>query len=129
MKRLDLRQHFRDKILHCCDCGQSFVFSAGEQAYFQSKGLSERNDAGHAVSCGKGRLFRRCIMTRPRDFNDILSRLPGAKQSGDQWTAPCPLPVTKRRRTRYLKGRRRQGSSYLPGREAYLLGLLRRMGL
>lgn len=29
--------------------------------------------------------------SRPRNFNDILSRLPGAKQSGDQWTAPCPL--------------------------------------
>ncbi|MDP2919390.1 MAG: hypothetical protein Q8O43_04135 [Dehalococcoidia bacterium] len=28
---------------------------------------------------------------RPRDFEDILSRLPGAKQSGDSWTAPCNL--------------------------------------
>lgn len=34
-------------------------------------------------------------MTRPRDFNDILSKLPGAKQSGDHWTAPCPLPGHK----------------------------------
>ncbi len=30
-------------------------------------------------------------MTRPRDFNDILSRLPGARQSGKKATAPCPL--------------------------------------
>ena len=30
-------------------------------------------------------------MTRPRDFNDILAKLPDAKQSGDQWTASCPL--------------------------------------
>ena len=29
-------------------------------------------------------------MTKPRDFGDILSRLPGAKQSGDHWSAPCP---------------------------------------
>jgi len=31
-------------------------------------------------------------MIIPHDFNDVLSRLPGAKQSGDYWTAPCPLP-------------------------------------
>jgi hypothetical protein len=30
-------------------------------------------------------------MARPRDFNDILSRIPGARQSGDYWTAPCNL--------------------------------------
>ena len=29
-------------------------------------------------------------MTRPRDFNDILSKLPNVKQSGEQWTASCP---------------------------------------
>ncbi|MBN2186016.1 MAG: zinc-ribbon domain-containing protein [Dehalococcoidia bacterium] len=40
MRQLDYRHHFRDKVLHCCDCRQSFVFTAGEQAYFQSKGLS-----------------------------------------------------------------------------------------
>ncbi|MFC2058815.1 hypothetical protein ACFLTS_04130 [Chloroflexota bacterium] len=34
-------------------------------------------------------------MNRPRDLNDVLSRIPGAKQSGDYWTAPCPLPGHK----------------------------------
>ncbi len=34
-------------------------------------------------------------MTRPRNFDDILSRLPGARQSGDNWAAPCPLPGHK----------------------------------
>lgn len=29
-----------DKILICCDCGSSFVFTAGEQLFFTSKGLS-----------------------------------------------------------------------------------------
>lgn len=33
--------HLEDKVLTCCDCGQEFVFSAGEQAYFKSKGLSQ----------------------------------------------------------------------------------------
>jgi len=30
-------------------------------------------------------------MARPRNFEDILSKISGAKQSGDHWTAPCPL--------------------------------------
>jgi len=34
-------------------------------------------------------------MARPRDFNDILAKLPDAKQSGDSWVAPCPLPGHK----------------------------------
>jgi|GEM_PF-2376661 len=34
-------------------------------------------------------------MARPRNFKDLLDRIPGAKQSGSAvggWTAPCPLP-------------------------------------
>ena len=30
-------------------------------------------------------------MTRPHNFEDVLAKLPGAKQSGDHWTASCPL--------------------------------------
>jgi len=33
--------------------------------------------------------------SRPRSFEDIFSRLPCAKQSGDSWTAPCLLPGHK----------------------------------
>jgi len=33
-------QAFIDRVLRCCDCGESFLFTAGEQAYFSSKGLS-----------------------------------------------------------------------------------------
>lgn len=32
--------HFKDQRLSCCDCGSTFIFTAGEQASFQSKGLS-----------------------------------------------------------------------------------------
>jgi 5S rRNA maturation endonuclease (ribonuclease M5) len=32
---------------------------------------------------------------RPQNFSDILAKLPGARQSGDTWTAPCPLPGHK----------------------------------
>lgn len=33
--------------------------------------------------------------SRPRNFEDILSRLPDARQSGDSWTASCPAPGHK----------------------------------
>jgi CxxC-x17-CxxC domain-containing protein len=40
---------FEDRSLTCRDCGESFVFSAGEQAFFASKGLT--NDPQRCVSC------------------------------------------------------------------------------
>ncbi|HEX8090101.1 MAG TPA: zinc-ribbon domain-containing protein [Blastocatellia bacterium] len=30
-----------DKTLTCADCGQPFMFSAGEQQFFQERGMSE----------------------------------------------------------------------------------------
>ena len=42
MKLLQLDQHkLKDKVLHCCDCGDNFVFTVGEQLFFVSKSLSE----------------------------------------------------------------------------------------
>lgn len=32
---------FKDGVLRCCDCQESFIWTAGEQAYYFSKGLSE----------------------------------------------------------------------------------------
>jgi CxxC-x17-CxxC domain-containing protein len=40
---------FQDRSLTCRDCGESFVFSSGEQAFFASKGLT--NDPQRCVSC------------------------------------------------------------------------------
>ncbi len=34
-------------------------------------------------------------MNRPRNFEDILSKLTGARQSGDSWSAACPAPGHK----------------------------------
>ena len=28
---------YQDRVICCCDCGQDFVFTAGEQAFFYSK--------------------------------------------------------------------------------------------
>jgi CxxC-x17-CxxC domain-containing protein len=40
---------FVDRELVCRECGQSFVFSAGEQQFFQAKGL--QNDPGRCPDC------------------------------------------------------------------------------
>ncbi len=34
-------------------------------------------------------------MARPRDFADIVSRIPGVKVTGSKAIAPCPLPGHK----------------------------------
>ncbi len=40
---------FSDRNLTCRDCGEPFVFSSGEQAFFASKGLT--NDPQRCASC------------------------------------------------------------------------------
>jgi CxxC-x17-CxxC domain-containing protein len=40
---------YQDRTLTCRDCGESFVFSSGEQEFFASKGLV--NDPQRCVSC------------------------------------------------------------------------------
>jgi hypothetical protein len=37
---METKVEFKAEKLICCDCGQPFIFSAGEKAYFWSKGLS-----------------------------------------------------------------------------------------
>ena len=33
--------NFKDKVLTCCECGNNFVWTAGEQRFYYSKGLAE----------------------------------------------------------------------------------------
>jgi CxxC-x17-CxxC domain-containing protein len=40
---------FQDRSLTCRDCGNAFTFSAGEQAFFASKGLT--NDPQRCITC------------------------------------------------------------------------------
>lgn len=40
---------FQDRTLTCRDCGESFLFSSGEQQFFASKGLV--NDPQRCPSC------------------------------------------------------------------------------
>jgi CxxC-x17-CxxC domain-containing protein len=40
---------FADKTLTCRDCGAEFVFTAGEQEFYQSRGL--RNEPSRCPNC------------------------------------------------------------------------------
>lgn len=49
---------FETKSIECCDCGITFDFDAGEQAYFWSKGLA---DPKRCPACRK---YRRQVVAR-----------------------------------------------------------------
>jgi hypothetical protein len=40
MNMLDIRPDHADVRLTCCDCGASFLWSVGEQTFYQAKKLS-----------------------------------------------------------------------------------------
>jgi CxxC-x17-CxxC domain-containing protein len=44
---------FVDKTLTCRDCGREFVFTAGEQQFYQSRGLI--NEPGRCPDCRRAR--------------------------------------------------------------------------
>jgi len=48
---------FNDRTLTCRDCGQQFAFTAGEQEFFQSRGLT--NDPGRCPDCRAARKSQR----------------------------------------------------------------------
>ena len=45
--------NFEDKTLNCRECGNDFVFTAGEQEFYQQKGLV--NQPGRCPSCRAAR--------------------------------------------------------------------------
>jgi CxxC-x17-CxxC domain-containing protein len=46
-------EHYQDRTLTCRDCGQDFTFSAGEQEFYASRGLT--NLPGRCPSCRAAR--------------------------------------------------------------------------
>ena len=50
---------FEDRYLQCSDCGTSFVFSAEEQSYFQSKGYT--NEPKRCPDCRRARKAQRNV--------------------------------------------------------------------
>ena len=57
---------YQDRSLTCRDCGEAFVFSAGEQTFFASKGL--QNDPQRCPSC-RAVARRTRAATGPREFH------------------------------------------------------------
>jgi CxxC-x17-CxxC domain-containing protein len=63
---------YRDKVLQCRDCGNSFVWTSGEQAFYASKGLM--NQPSRCPSCrAAARASRSAVggpapTQRPREF-------------------------------------------------------------
>ena len=44
---------YQDKVLTCRDCGQEFVWTAGEQEFYQQRGLT--NQPGRCPDCRRAR--------------------------------------------------------------------------
>ncbi|NLA58402.1 MAG: zinc-binding protein [Firmicutes bacterium] len=55
---------FVDKVLVCRDCGGEFVFSAGEQAFYEEKGF--QNEPVRCPECRRNRKQQRNGGARPR---------------------------------------------------------------
>ncbi len=66
---------YQDRILTCRDCGQEFTFTAGEQEFFATKGLT--NAPSRCPDCRKARRNGSSTNQRPRGG------------SGEQYDAIC----------------------------------------
>lgn len=60
---------FEDKTLRCRECNQEFIFSAGEQEFYQQKGLT--NEPGRCPAC---RAQRRITMASARNGGERPAR-------------------------------------------------------
>jgi len=62
---------FADKKLVCRECGAEFTFTAGEQEFYQSRGL--QNEPGRCPDCRKSRRLGRSGASRePREKTKII---------------------------------------------------------
>jgi len=60
---------FEDKTLTCRDCGRDFIFTAGEQEFYQSRGLM--NEPRRCPECRSAR--RAADGGRPpREMHDVI---------------------------------------------------------
>lgn len=50
-------EEFKDKTLTCIDCGKDFIFTAGEQAFYKEKKLT--NDPKRCKECREKKKLRR----------------------------------------------------------------------
>lgn len=74
---------YQDRILTCRDCGQEFTFTAGEQEFFASKGLT--NAPSRCPECRKARRSGSSSGQRPRG---------GTGEQYEAICATCGKPTT-----------------------------------
>ena len=74
---------YQDRILTCRDCSQEFTFTAGEQEFFATKGLT--NAPGRCPECRKARRNGPSSGQRPRG---------GTGEQHDAICATCGKPTT-----------------------------------
>ena len=67
---------FQDRTLVCRDCGEAFVFSAGEQSFFASKGL--QNDPQRCPSC-RAAAKRARTVGGPREYHAAVCAMCGGQ--------------------------------------------------
>ena len=62
---------YEDKTLQCRECGQAFIFTAGEQEFYQQKGLL--NEPGRCPDCRQRRRQSQGTADRgPREMHTIV---------------------------------------------------------
>jgi CxxC-x17-CxxC domain-containing protein len=69
---------FTDRVLKCSDCGAEFVFTAGEQLFFQDKQF--KNDPRHCKQCKAKR-----VRGGPRARSETRTT---CSQCGEETTVP-----------------------------------------
>ena len=67
---------FQDRTITCRDCGEEFVFSSGEQAFFASKGL--QNDPQRCPS-GRAAYKRSKTNGGPREYHAAVCGMCGGQ--------------------------------------------------
>jgi CxxC-x17-CxxC domain-containing protein len=71
---------YEDNTLRCRECGEEFVFSAGEQEFYQAKGLL--NEPGRCPACRQRRRQQMSVPAGerpPREMHTIVCAECGAE--------------------------------------------------
>ena len=61
---------FTDKMLTCRDCGREFTFTAGEQEFYQSRGLM--HEPRRCPECRSARRTDGGTARAPREMHDVV---------------------------------------------------------
>lgn len=65
-----MEQAYQDKNLKCRECGADFVFTAGEQAFYQEKGLL--NEPQRCPTCRSNRRRERTTSNPAREMHTVI---------------------------------------------------------